>query len=139
MAKNQEMHDFKVVVLGVIFDPKTKKILIGKREQDPSVKKITWCFPGGRLNIDENPEEALKKRINEKTGLDIESLGCVLARTFPERKDMLLSYFLCEITGGKPKAKGNLTQLKWVSPDELEKHFTTSFHPHLKEYVMNLK
>jgi hypothetical protein len=31
------------------------------------------------------------------------------------------------------------TELKWVFPEELEKYFTTSFDPRLKEYIMNLK
>ena len=33
----------------------------------------------------------------------------------------------------------DLKELKWVSPEDLEKHFTTSFSPVLKEYIMNLK
>ena len=33
-----EDENFKVILLGIVFDPKTRKILIGKRENDPDAK-----------------------------------------------------------------------------------------------------
>ncbi len=135
-----ELKEFKVILLAIVFDPKTKKILIGKREKDPDIPKLTWAFPGrGKVNYDEEIEETLKKGIKEKTGLEVESLGAVFAKTYPEKKEFLSIYYLCEVTGGEEKVGEKFVELKWVSPDELEKHFTTSFHPHLKEYIMNLK
>lgn len=134
----EEKKDFTVVILGIIFDPKTKKILIGRRENDPNIPELTWSFPGGQLTQGEDIEDTLKKKIKEKTGLEIANLGSVYSRIFPDKEDLLLTYFLCEATGGDEKAGDDLLELKWVSPNELEEHFTTSFHPHVKEYVLNL-
>jgi len=135
-----ELKEFKVILLAIVFDTKTRKILIGKREKDPHIPKLSWAFPGrGKVNYDEEIEETLKKGIKEKTGLDVESLGAIFAKTYPEKKEFLSIYYLCEVTGGEEKAGEKFVELKWVNPDELEKHFTTSFHPHLKEYIMNLK
>ena len=40
---------FHVVLLGVIFDPSKRKILIAKRgEEDEDIKNLTWQFPEGR-------------------------------------------------------------------------------------------
>src|SRR3989344_2505595 len=83
---------FLVVTLGIIFDPKTIKIL-----------------------------------------------GCVFARIFKENKKVLLMYYLCETISRSIKPKGDLEELKWVSPEGIEKHFTTSLDSRLKEYLMNLK
>lgn len=130
---------FSVVLLGIIFNPKTKKILIGRRERDPHVPKLTWCFPGGRLDYNEDVEKTLVKKMGEKTGLKIENLGSIFAITLPEKKDFILIYFLCEVVSGKEKPGKDFKELRWVKPEELKDHFTTSFHPHLKEYVMNLK
>jgi len=130
---------FLVNVLGIIFNPETKKILIGRRENDPYIKELTWCFPGGRPDYNEELEEALKKEIKKKTGLKIESLGAVFAKNYPEKREFLSIYYLCEVVGGKEKAGEGFVEIKWVNPEELEKHFTTSFHPKLKEYIMNLK
>ncbi len=131
---------FHVILLGIIFDTRKRKILIGKRKKDPNLPKLTWAFPGrGKINYDEEVEETLKKGIKEKTGLEVENLGAIWAKTYPEKRNFLSIYFLCEKIGGDEKAGENFVELKWVSPDEVEKHFTTSFHPHLKEYLNNLK
>lgn len=130
---------FLVNVLGIVFNPATRKILIGKRENDPHIKKLTWCFPGGRPDYKDELETYLKKEIKKKTGLNVESLGAVFAKTYPEKKEFLSIYYLCEVISGKEKAGEKFVELKWVSPLEIEKYFTTSFHPKLKEYIMNLK
>lgn len=131
---------FMVVLLGIIFDPQKRKIVIGKREKkDPHIKELSWLFPGGRAFNGEELEKTLKEKIKEKTGLKVENLGSIFARIPPEKKNLLLIYYLCEVIGGKEKPGRKFSELKWVKPEELEKHFTTSFHPHLKEYIMNLK
>ena len=63
----EEMNDFKVIVLGIIFNPKTKKILIGRRENDPHVPKLKWTPPGGRVSHGEDIEISLKIKIREQT------------------------------------------------------------------------
>lgn len=135
----EKIDEFKVILLGIIYDPKSKKILIGKREKDPYIPKLDWVFPGGRLNQKENVEVALKERIKEKTGLEVENLGNVFTRVYPEKKDFLAIYFLCEKIKGKEKPSGKFKELKWVSPEEIEDYFSISFHPHVKEYILNLK
>jgi len=35
---------FLVNVLGIVYNPKTKKILIGLRENDPYVPELSWQF-----------------------------------------------------------------------------------------------
>ena len=131
---------FHVILLGVVFDPEKRKILIGKRKKDPNLPELTWAFPGRmKINYDEEVEETLKKGIKEKTGLEVENLGAIWAKTYPEKRKFLSIYFLCEKIGGGEKAGENFVELKWVSPDEIEDYFTTSFHPHLKEYLNNLK
>jgi len=132
-------NNFKVIVLGVVFNPQTRKILIGKRENDLYIKELSWCFPGGEINAGEEPEKTLKNEIKIKTGLKVENLGAIFSKVYPEKKDFLAIYYLCEAIGGKEKAGEKFKEIKWVKPEEIERHFTTSFHPKLKEYIMNLK
>lgn len=138
MRKTKEINHFQVIVLGIIFDPKERKILIGKREKDPYMPKLTWSFPGGRLTKDGEINKTLKERILEETGLEVKNLGAVFSKTYEEKRDLLAVYFLCEALKGKLKAGGKIKELKWVKPAELEKHFQVSFHPRLKEYLMNI-
>ncbi len=131
---------FMVVLLGIVFDPQKRKILIGKREKkDPYIKELTWVFPGGKANYGEEIEEILKRKIKLKTGLNVENLGSIFSRTYKEDMQLLLIYHLCEVVSGEEKPGDDIIELKWVKPKELEKHFTTSFHPTLKEYILNLQ
>ena len=138
-TENLEKNTFSVIVLAVIFDPEKRKILIGKRENDPHVKELSWVFPGGKLTLEETEEQTIKRKIKQQTGLEVENLGTVFSRIFPEKNDFFLIYNLCELTKGKETPGDDIKELKWVSPDELQKHFTTSFDPKLKEYINNLK
>ncbi|MBU2616104.1 MAG: NUDIX hydrolase [Nanoarchaeota archaeon] len=138
MESKNPINQFNVIILGIIFDPKERRILIGRREKDPHIPQLSWCFPGGKPEKGEELEEAIKREIKEETNLDVKNLGTIFAKTYPEKKDLVAIYFLCESIGGEEKVGGELKELKWVKPDELESHFTTSFHPHLKEYILNL-
>ena len=134
----RRINNFQVIVLGIIFDPKERKILIGRRENDPIMQSLTWCFPGGGLTNDGEVNKSLKEKIKEKTGLEVKNLGAVFAKTYEEKRDLLAIYFMCEVVGGKMKRGKDFKELKWVKPREIEKHFTTSFHPRLKQYLLNI-
>ena len=129
---------FLVNVLGIIYNPKTKKILIGKRENDPYLKKLTWCFPGGRAGYENDLEFYLKDEIKIKTGLDIKVENVVFAKTYPEKREFLSIYYLCELISGKEKTGEDFVELKWVKPLEVKKYFTTSIHQKLLRYLNSL-
>ncbi len=130
---------FHVLLVGIIFDPEKRKILVARKEKDPELDGLTWFFPGTELHYGDDLDKKLKSRIKEKTGYDVKNLGAVFSKAYPERKDYLAIYFLCEAVGGEMKPWKFYRELEWVDPEELEKRFTTSFHPRLKEYIMNLK
>lgn len=136
--ENQQRGVHFPIVLGIIFDTKTKKILIGKRNDSKDFEGLTWAFPGGRPEHGEELEESIKREVKEETGLDVESLGVIFAKTYPEKRDLVAIYFLCEMIGGEEKAGEDFSEVKWVSPEELKDHLTTSFHPKLREYVEGL-
>jgi len=138
MKEESSQDKFEVVLLGIVFDPAKKKILIGRRENDPLIPKLTWCFPGGRAIHREDVDKTLKNIIKKKTGYKIKNLGAIFSKTYPEKEDLLAVYFLTEVFEGKEKPGDNLIELKWVSPKKLENYFTTSFHKKLKEYLIDL-
>ena len=135
----KEMNDFKAILLGIIYDPKRKKILIGRMENDPYVPKLMWTPPGGRIIPGEDLENSLKIKIKEQTGFEIENLGNIFAMIPEEKKNFILLLYLCEVIRGKEKVGGNLKEIKWFNPEELDNYFTIAYHPHLREYILNLK
>ncbi|HKZ33805.1 MAG TPA: NUDIX domain-containing protein [Candidatus Nanoarchaeia archaeon] len=135
----EKLDDFNVIHLGIIFDTAKRKILIGRREKDPFVPKLMWTPPGGRITPGKDLEKSLKTKIKEQTGFEVENLGNIFAMIPKEKKNFVLLLYLCEVIGGREKVGGNLKELKWVKPEELDNYFTIAYHPHLREYILNLK
>lgn len=137
---NFEKGIFLVNLLGIVYDSKTRKILIGKRENDPHIKELSWVFPGGRPNYDNELEHHLEEEVKINTGLDIIVKNVVFAKTYPEKREFLSIYYYCEceVVGGEEKPGGSLVELKWVKPSEVANYFTTSLHPKLLDYLKTL-
>jgi len=136
LKEEEKLH---AIVLGVIYDPAKKKFLIGKRENDPHLPKLSWCFPGGRLKPGDKIDKALKKHIELKTGYNIKNLGTIFSEYIVEKPDLLAVYFLTEVFTGEEKPGDDIVELKWVYPEEVEKYFQTTLNTRLKEYLINLK
>ncbi len=132
---------FLVNLLGIIYNPETKKILIGRRENDPHLKELTWVFPGGRPDYKSDMDVNLKFEIKENTGLDVEVKHIVFAKTYPEKREFLSIYYHCELTSPNQteSTEGNLKEFKWVTPSEVGNYFTTSIHPTILEYLKTLE
>ncbi|MEK6760357.1 MAG: NUDIX hydrolase [Nanoarchaeota archaeon] len=128
------------LALAVIFDTENKKILITKRKKRAQITELIWCFPGGKINYDEELEKLLEEKIREKLGLRVANLGSIFAETHSKEKGKLYSvYCLCEFIGGEAKLGEEFEEVKWVSPEEIEEHFGSDLHPALKEYLIGLK
>lgn len=130
---------FLVNVLGIIYNPETKMILIGRRENDPYLKELTWVFPGGRPDYGNELEDSLKSIIKAQTSLEAKIEKIVFAKIYPEKQEFLSVYYLSAPVGGVEQAGGKLVELKWVKPTEVKNYFTTSVHPTLFEYLKSLE
>ena len=125
-------------VLGIV-RRKDNKILIMKREDDSYIKELSWCFPGGRPERNEELEDALKRSVKEKTNIDIENIDLVFARAFEEKKEFLLIYYSCEALNDEAEALKQCTDVKWVNPTEVKEYFTTSIHPEVYNFLRRLE
>jgi len=139
--KNFNRGVFLVNVLGIVYDPKTKKILIGRRGKDEFLPQLTWCFPGGRPNYNHSLTMSLKMEIKKKTNLDVNVLDCFFARTLIEKPEFLLIYYFCDVVegSGKPKTMEKFKEIKWVRPTQIEKYFTTSIDPVVASFLKALE
>ena len=130
---------FLLNVLGIIYNPQTKQILIGKREKDPYIEELSWTFVGGRPAYEEDLEFYLKHEIKIKTGLDVNVKKIIFAKTYPEKREFLAIYYYCEVVGGEEKPGEKFVEIKWVKPTDVQKYFTTSLHPTVLEYLKTLE
>jgi len=133
---------FLVNVLGIVYNPATKKILIGRRESDPYIKELSWTFPGGRPVYEKELEQYLQEQIKIKTNLDVQVEKIVFAKTYPEKREFLSIYYLCTVASGTEQtsqAKEKFVEIQWVKPTQVKEFFTTSLHPKLFEYLKTLE
>jgi len=129
-----ENNQFKAVLVGIVFDPKTRKILIGKNKGDED-----YSFVEGDLNQDEELDISLKRITKEKTGYIIHNLGTIFARNHMEKdKEKLELYFLCEATEGSEKPGENVEELKWIKPSEIAEYINGEIPSRLKEYIIHI-
>jgi ADP-ribose pyrophosphatase YjhB (NUDIX family) len=124
---------FRVKIIGILFNPGTRRILIGKNKGDKNLS-----FLEGDLKYNEELDVGLKRITTEKTGYIIHNLGAVYARNKLTEKDQLQIFFLCEATEGSQKPGKNVAELRWVKPNEVEKMINKKLPPRLKEYILGL-
>lgn len=131
---------FLVNVLALVYNPKTKMILIGKRKKDPYIKELSWSFPGGRPSYKEDLEKYLELEVKKKTNLGVTVKKLVFAKTYPEDRRFLSLYYIVEPKRiGKEKAGEKFVEIKWIKPMEVKKYFTTSIHPEIMKILKMLK
>lgn len=104
------------VVTGLI--RKGDKVLVGQRPVGNSLAG-NWEFPGGKIERNESPEQALARELNEELGIEAEigTLKLASTHTFSETGIIILFYEVL-FWKGVPKAVHHM-ELKWVTPNEL--------------------
>ena len=94
------------------------KLLIAQRHTRAHLAGL-WEFPGGKREPDETFEQCLVREIREELGVEI-SVGKLfesVTHAYPE-KTVRLKFFVCRLTGGKPKPLG-CEAIKWAGKSEL--------------------
>lgn len=124
---------FNVKIIGILFSPKARKILIGKNKGDKN-----FSFLEGDLRYEEELDIGLKRVAKEKTGYIIHNLGAVYAENRLKDKQALRLYFLCEATEGIEAPGKNVAELKWINPKEIEKQLKKKLPTRLKGYIFGL-
>ena len=130
---------FLVNVLAVVYNPKTRLILIGRRERDPYIKNLSWTFPGGRPAYSAELEDYLRNQVKIKTGLEVKINKVFFAKTYPEKREFLSIYYFCESSVGEVNAGEKFVEVKWVKPTEVQNYFTTSLHPKVLEFLKSIE
>ncbi|MFZ2187052.1 MAG: NUDIX domain-containing protein [Candidatus Moraniibacteriota bacterium] len=109
---------FHLAAKGIIH--KDGRILVLKRSDHDDHKPGVWETPGGGVDQEENPQEALKREILEETGL-IVTVGKPF-HVFTFRKDngefKVGITFLCEYVSGEVHISHEHSEYRWIDPSE---------------------
>lgn len=108
-----------LVVAAVLVDDQNR-ILLAQRPAGKSMAGL-WEFPGGKVQDNETPEQALARELKEELGVDTESSDFVPFRFASHGYDdfhLLMPVFLCRDWQGEIFPREG-QQIKWVSVDDL--------------------
>lgn len=105
------------VVGAVITDG--EKILCAQRGTEKALPEL-WEFPGGKIEENESPQEALRREIKEEMHCEIE-IGEQVEHTVYEYEFGIvhLTTFYCKLLEGTPVLTEHIA-IKWLKPNELE-------------------
>lgn len=110
----------RVTWLGVVAAVirKQDKVLLGQRPKGSSLPEL-WEFPGGKIELNESPQEALHRELNEELGIDAQIGPLIHAGTHTYGKNGIILLFY-EVKYWKGKITPvHHTDLKWVKPSEV--------------------
>ena len=125
---------YTVRLIGILFNPAEKKILVGRNEGEEHFSLVD-----GELKYDEDLDLGLKRVTKEKTGYNVHNLGTVFARNnIVERPETLELYFLCEIKEGEETPGEKVEEIKWIKAEEFEDLSNQKLPSRLKEYISNI-
>jgi len=96
------------------------RVLLQRRAPGRAMAGL-WEFPGGKVELDERPEEALARELAEELGIEVET-GALTPAAFASAdnagRHMLLLLYLCREWRGAPRAL-DAAALAWVPPSEM--------------------
>ena len=105
------------VVAGVI--ERDDLILVGQRRAGDRFQ-FKWEFPGGKVEPDEDPKEALARELREELGIEA-SIGEELARyehQYPGKTPILLMFYRVHEFTGEP-ANHVFESISWIERHRL--------------------
>ncbi len=105
-------------------------LLLVERAKEPL--KGYWSLPGGIVEAGEKLEDAIRREVQEETGLEVETLSVfeIFERIIPDAAGKaeyhyVLIDYLCRPSGGKLLAASDVSRVAWVPERELREYRLT--------------
>ncbi len=110
------------------------RVLLVERGHEPYAG--CWSLPGGGVEPGESSRRAALRELREETGLRAVISRILLVMEVPppgaHGRGYHLTVFCARWLSGIPRAASDAAQIRWATPDEVERLHTT---PHLAQIV----
>jgi len=88
----------------------------------PDDQTRLWRFPRGLANIDESPEQAMRRIADEQLGIDIEIVvGQPPVAAMLDGREVEMRCFFCGVADGEPHL-GPYAEIRWVTRGHLREY-----------------
>ena len=112
-----------IIVAAIALIDANDQVLIAKRPKKKHLAGL-WEFPGGKVEKNESPENALVREIKEELNININN-KCIAPLTFSEFKyeefNLLLLLYICRRWDGTLMSMEN-NPIKWVKANKLREY-----------------
>ncbi len=104
------------VAVGIL--KRNNTVLVAERPADKPYAGY-WEFPGGKIELNETGEQALKRELHEELGIDVIAAQFWFEHIhhYPDKSVQLEMWFVTEFSG-EPHSKEQ-QQLRWVNYHEM--------------------
>ncbi len=118
------------------FIVKDNKLFIVKRSINDVQKPGIWEIPGGRLDLEENPFEGLKREVKEETNLDIEVNDPLIIDHFTrdDGQKITMITFICNPTNKEIKLSHEHSDYDWLDLNGDINKLGEFFHKYVNQY-----
>lgn len=129
------------IVLGIVKN-KNNKILIIQRakvEKGTNEVKLSWAFPGGKIEDGETKEKAVEREILEETGYIVKAGKIINEKQHPQFP-IYVYYFKCMLINNSAVSTPDPDEIKqvlFIDHEGLSKYFTTNVDEKVLEYLNN--
>ena len=107
-----------IVVAAILFEG--DRVLLTQRKRGSHLEG-SWEFPGGKVEEDEDPLDALVRELREEVGLEVR-VGEILDVTFyryPKKNCLLLFYEVHKLPGSPEPRALDVADVRWALAEEL--------------------
>jgi 8-oxo-dGTP diphosphatase len=107
-----------IAVAVAIIQDRQGRVLLTQRQQHQDFSGY-WEFPGGKLEANESPEQALVREVQEELAIQVDSMAFMM--TFPwqyDHKSVLFHVWRVTEWQGEPRAQEGQT-MQWVAVSAL--------------------
>ena len=110
-----------ILVVAVALVDADGRVLIAQRPEGKSMAGL-WEFPGGKIETNERPEDALIRELQEELGIAVKQ-ACLAPFTFASHTygafHLLMPLYVCRRWEGTPQPHHHAA-LKWVRPKDMK-------------------
>lgn len=115
MALENKSYKYPVSIKGII--SYNEKLLLLKNERNE------WELPGGKLELNEEPKECLKREIFEEVNIEVKVKNIIdswIYRVFDDVHILIITYGCYEIKNDKFMISNEHSEGKWFGIQEIE-------------------
>ncbi|MBI2393112.1 MAG: (deoxy)nucleoside triphosphate pyrophosphohydrolase [Deltaproteobacteria bacterium] len=109
-----------IVVAGVLLEG--GRVLLTQRKKGAHLEGL-WELPGGKIDPDEDPRDALARELREEIGVEVD-VGAPVEITswrYPEKRVLLLFFEVTRKPGSPEPTIIDVADVIWASRDDLER------------------